>query len=113
MNGDTALFGPYAPNGYIPHSTVPQLEINGTNTSTVTDYHGLGIDCTASGAECDTNGSGPIYYHIVFDGSGWTYIEYWIFYRFNDASGAGVLYTDDCTRDSGSPRGLGGGHRRD
>lgn len=101
MSQTPSVFDPYAPPGYTNTHDSPQLEINGTGSASGLDYHGLGIDCSASGVECDTNGSGPIYYHIVTDAAGWTYIEYWIFYRFNDASGSSFLYNYVCF--SGSP----------
>ncbi len=47
-------------------------------------YHSPNSECvTGSLLDCNTGPASSFYYHIVGPHEGYTYIDYWIFYRFN------------------------------
>ncbi len=66
--------------GMLPTDRV-SLQLEGSSSSDASPYHGLGHACSPL---CDSD-AGPSYYHLV-TADGWLYVQYWWFYRFNDAS---------------------------
>jgi Tol biopolymer transport system component len=55
-----------------------------TSGGDAASYHSPYPECTTIRRECDTGPRSSIYYRLANSYSGYAYIDYWFFYRFND-----------------------------
>jgi hypothetical protein len=60
---------------------------------TTSAYKSLNPVCTKNYYDCNTGPASTMYAHMVPEG-GYLYIDYWIFYRFNDAPLQGVYFDE-------------------
>lgn len=75
------------PDGSV-RTSLADVAINSSLSSAGTSYHSPATSsCSAPGSVCDSNDPpvGPLMYHELSE-DGYTVIEYWVFYRFNDAT---------------------------